>query len=742
MGFPPVRVLLLSILLITSRISQAQDSLIAQDLSLTNPGATNLEQLKKLSLEDLMSLRVATVTTASKMPEKATDAPSTAIVIDQNDIKLRGYSNLVDVLRDLPGMDLSENFFSELGTQVSVRGITGNNRIVVLVNGMRVNPPGGEYFPFRSDFSVRNAEQIEVIYGPGSTLYGQDAISAVINVKTKTPPSDGRWMIEGGAEGGFHVEREFWGNFGKVISKADNIVMNGFIQYHNSELSRFDKEYPSWWQDFRSVAQTKRSGVVPKREDYGLNAFFKLDVGDFYIQSWYRLSERSSAEGYGPPTLGFIPEAKWRDQSWVTEAKHIWKLSDKVTLDSSATFNYYEVLPQSRYVEALDVNHWFLDDFKYARGHSLNIEETLRFSLSDSVSALLGVGYTSYDIIPKSTVPGGAKGGDDASIIQQGGSFTYFTEAGNPASIHQIPRVVAVDFSRYGAYAEMDWKISPKLKAVLGGRVEKDSRIETPAYTPRGALIYQINHELTARYSYSWAYISPAPYFGFSTYDRGDILNTSNPGLKPELSKTHELGLNYNKDSIDIGLTAYYGTQSSLILVSDVGSQPNILLEKVFLDLAGTQPRTLTHTVNSGTSHNFGVDFYGKFKITRDLSTWYSYSYTTFEAMTAGRSSGLNGISNHNFRLGFTWAITPRLFVTPSLIARSTPENVNAGKLGSELHNPWEINLHLLYKATDSLEIYAGLSNITNNHNATTALLPTALPQETFGGVLGVRYTY
>ena len=72
-----------------------------------------------------------------------------------------------------------------LPVKVTVRGVVGNNKIIVLVNGMRVNPPGGDPLGIRSDFSVREAEQIEVIYGPGSTLYGQDAISAVINVKTK-----------------------------------------------------------------------------------------------------------------------------------------------------------------------------------------------------------------------------------------------------------------------------------------------------------------------------------------------------------------------------------------------------------------------------------------------------------------------------------------------------------------------------------------------------------------------------
>jgi outer membrane receptor protein involved in Fe transport len=151
-----------------------------------------LRQLEQLLQQPVVVPGVAPIiTSASRREERATAAPATVIVIDRRDIELRGYSQLIDVLRDLPGMETIEFFFSEFGTQVPIRGISGNNKIVVLVNGMRVNPPGGENFPFRSDFSVRHAERIEVVYGSGSTLYGQDAISAVINVVTIDPAGGG-----------------------------------------------------------------------------------------------------------------------------------------------------------------------------------------------------------------------------------------------------------------------------------------------------------------------------------------------------------------------------------------------------------------------------------------------------------------------------------------------------------------------------------------------------------------------
>jgi outer membrane receptor protein involved in Fe transport len=242
-----------------------------------------------------LALGVPTVTTASKEAEQATAAPGTTIVVNQRDIQLRGYAQLTDVLRDLPGLDPVPFYFSELGTQVPVRGISGNTGIVVLLNGMRVNPPGGEAFPFRSDFSVRQAEQVEIVYGPGSTLHGPDAVSAVINVKTKAPPAG--TTGEFGVDFGTNRERDLWGSFSKTFGPARQLSLTGYLDYHDSSLTRLDREYPAHWADYRSVAATRTNanGITPDREDFGLNAFVRLQVGATSLQYWHRQSRRSSA---------------------------------------------------------------------------------------------------------------------------------------------------------------------------------------------------------------------------------------------------------------------------------------------------------------------------------------------------------------------------------------------------------------------------------------------------------------
>jgi outer membrane receptor protein involved in Fe transport len=181
------------------------------------------------------------ITTASRILERATEAPATVYVITSADIRARGYSTLVDVLRDLPGMEVVEQYYSEQGTLVPVRGVVGNNKIVLLVNGMRVNPPGGEELMIRGDVSVRFADQIEVIYGPGSTLYGQDAISAVINIKTRSP---GDVTVE--ALGGYGLDdtKEWYASFNRTFFKLSDlpISVTGFVAGRDSDLTDFRKD--------------------------------------------------------------------------------------------------------------------------------------------------------------------------------------------------------------------------------------------------------------------------------------------------------------------------------------------------------------------------------------------------------------------------------------------------------------------------------------------------------------------
>lgn len=689
------------------------------------------------SLNALMDVKVEHVTTASKKAEKATEAPATVLVITASDITLRGYATLKDVLRDLPGMETIESYFSEFGTQVPVRGINGNNKIVILVNGMRVNPPGGEAFPIRSDFSVRFAERIEVIYGPGSTLYGQDAISCVINVITKQATSGISGELGGGA--GLNNARDGWGGFNSILDKDGKVRLSGYVQYHDSEMTRLDKEYPRWWQPYRELAEPRNSGTIPSRQDFGLNQFLRLDIYDSSLQVWNRSSRRSSSETGYPPA--FVDEAIWEDESTVVEGRNQLRLSPSIKLDSVLTYNRYEIDPSTRYVFPVPglPNSWFLNDFKYGRGESYSIEETVYIDLSPSLSLVAGGVASKFKVIPKSTVPGGAD--PDRSVVAQGGTFDY-TVPGDPA-MQQINRVTEEEYESYAGYAELGWKIRDDLRAVGGVRLTHDTRLHDTPFTPRAALIYDINDHWTAKYIYTKAYIAPAPYFANATYDNGQLLATSNPDIDAEESETHEINLSLTREKFNISASVYYGEQSDIILVSDEGLDANVVVPLVYLNGDASQPRKLVQSVNSGESSRWGADIFGRARF-GNASMWASYSYVDFELDSGGYSTELMGASTHNGRLGLTWAAMKKLSITTSLVLRSTPENVPGGALENELDTPYQVDLYALWQQTPNVAFYLDVRNLTDNHYALAGFGNNglAIPQETLHGTVGIRATF
>jgi outer membrane receptor protein involved in Fe transport len=618
---------------------------------------------------------------------------------------------------------------------VPVRGIVGNNKIVVLVNGMRVNLPGGENFPLRTDFSVRGAQQIEIMYGPGSTLYGQDAISAVINVKTVRPDAPLQGTLA--ADGGLNAKRDAWGTFGSAWGSNQRYRFFGHAYYHDSELTRLDKEYENWWAGYRQVALDATPaglGLKPERQDFGLNFFGRFEVDELLsLQVWHRQSERSSAEGFSP-ILGYLREAIWGDQSTVVEARHNWNIADNAKLESTFTYNHYGIDPDSRYVFPVvsgGATNWFFDDFKAGHGESWSLEETFRWEPHPRLSVLAGVTAQFYDVTPKYTA-GGA-------------GFTYYTTISNLASAVPIPGKVQTRYETYAGYIEGTWRMLDRLKAIAGVRVTKDTRFEEIPVTPRAALVYDINREWTAKYVFSRAYVAPAPYFAYSTYDNGTLLATTNPDLEPETAMTHELALTFHRENLTAGATAYYGEQNNLIQLSDSGA-PQTELGPVWVGNNADEPRDLVRSANGGKSTRYGLDLYAQAKL-GPFSPWASYSYVDFEQKNDGLCTGLPGISRHNGRVGVTWAVTPQLFVTPSLVIRSTPENINPGPLQNETKTPWDVNLYVLFNAHRHLDLFLNIRNAFDHHYALRGITSSgakmdAIPQETFGITAGLRWVF
>jgi len=153
--------------------------------------------LADLDLEDLMNIEVTSV---SKRLEKMSQAASAIYVITNEDIRRSGATTIPDLLRTVPGLEVASIDASKWA--ITSRGFNGRfaNKLLVLIDGMSVYTPqfSGVYWETR-DVPLEDIERIEVIRGPGATLWGANAVNGVINIITKkASETQGGSMTAGG----------------------------------------------------------------------------------------------------------------------------------------------------------------------------------------------------------------------------------------------------------------------------------------------------------------------------------------------------------------------------------------------------------------------------------------------------------------------------------------------------------------------------------------------------------------
>lgn len=152
--------------------------------SLSPPRSMDAQnQLKSMSLEQLGNVEVTSV---NKWPTELWDTPSAVYVITAEDIRRSGATSIADALRLAPGVEVGR--LSSTTWAVGIRGLQNNfsKSVLVLIDGRNVYTPlfAGVYWDVQ-DLPLENIDRIEVIRGPGGTIWGPNAANGVINIITK-----------------------------------------------------------------------------------------------------------------------------------------------------------------------------------------------------------------------------------------------------------------------------------------------------------------------------------------------------------------------------------------------------------------------------------------------------------------------------------------------------------------------------------------------------------------------------
>ena len=150
--------------------------------------APSLEELSRLSIDDLANIDVSSVT---KTSQALSDAPAAIYVITHEDAVRSGATNLAEILRLAPNLNVARVTANSYA--VSARGFNGTaaDKLLVLVDGRSVYTPYSHgVFWDAQDVPAEIIDRVEVISGPGATLWGANAVNGVINVVTRQAGAD------------------------------------------------------------------------------------------------------------------------------------------------------------------------------------------------------------------------------------------------------------------------------------------------------------------------------------------------------------------------------------------------------------------------------------------------------------------------------------------------------------------------------------------------------------------------
>ena len=165
----------------------------------SNPIFANqaVESFLDMPLEDLLSLEVTSV---SKKKQRLSEAAAAVFVITQDDIQRSGVTSIPEALRLAPGIQVARIDANKWA--ISSRGFNTQfaNKLLVLVDGRSVYSPtfSGVYWEVQ-DTLLEDIERIEVVRGPGATLWGANAVNGVINIITKHASTTQGSLLTAGA---------------------------------------------------------------------------------------------------------------------------------------------------------------------------------------------------------------------------------------------------------------------------------------------------------------------------------------------------------------------------------------------------------------------------------------------------------------------------------------------------------------------------------------------------------------
>lgn len=463
--------------------------------------SVDLAKLKSLSIDEIMQIKIPTVYGASKHEQKITDAPSSVTIVTREEIQAYGHRTLADILRSVRDFYVTDD--RNYG-YIGVRGVNRpgdfGGRILVLVDGLRMNDPIYDSATVLTDFpvDVDMIERVEVIRGPGSALYGNNAFFAVINVITRTG-SDVNGTEVSGEIGTFDTYKGRL-TYGKVFKNGLSLMLTGtlFDSAGNDRL---------YFKEFDQPANNR--GVAEGRDDDSFeSAGLTLSYKDFTLQAGY-VSRRKEVPTGSYATLFNDPNDYTLDQRSYTRLSYAHDFEHDLSVRADLHWNSY----------------YYKGDYPFAYDPAEPHRATI---YRDVISTQWWGGEVrvSKQVFQTHRLTLGAEFQDN----------TKLRLASYDVSPHTDYLSIKTSTSTFGVYLQDEWTVTRSLTLNAGLRYDWFETFDS-TLNPRVALIWHPREKTTLKLLYGQAYRAPNAYESsyHTPYYR------LNPALEPEQVKSYEV---------------------------------------------------------------------------------------------------------------------------------------------------------------------------------------------------------
>lgn len=538
------------------------------------------------------------VVTASATEVNLKDAPASISVITAEDIQRRPIQNLRDVLRDVPGVQLTNEGDNRKG--VSLRGLNSSYTLI-LVDGKRVNSRNAAFR--HNDFDLNwipadAIERIEVVRGPMSSLYGSDALGGVVNIITRKVGK--AWHGTLSADTTVQENRDrgdsYNGSFFTSGPLIDDLL--GIKVYGNLGKREKDKQQPS---------DTGTNGLSPRIEGYtnrNTNVEFALTPTkeqDISLGYGFDRQDRDS-DSLDKNRLERQNYSLGHNGRWDWGNTELRFYGDRVENYNSSAGN------------------------AVARNNSL--DGKLVLPLADINQMLTFGGEVRHDKL------------EDSGTLQGSGKTSA---------------------SQYALFVEDEWRIIESLALTTGVRMD-DHQTFGDHWSPRAYLVYNATDTITVKGGWANAFKAPSllqlsPDWQSGSC-RGSCTIVGSKELKPETSESFELGLYYAGEEgllegVTGSVTAFQNNVDDMI---DIARTANVGLAPSYPNYVGIvdgKPVFRYYNVNkariTGLETEVAVPFNDQWKLTLN------YTYTDGRNLSGGGNKPLQELPLHTANSTLDW---------------------------------------------------------------------------------------